>query len=291
LRGVGTSTGAVSFLNALFTGVGAAAAIDLPVSASLELEPTDGHGPPEVALDPACDSPLVRATVTSALRTFGHGRRFRVRGSVASSIPAAVGLKSSSAVSVAVGRAIADGLGVDATPEKLARLSADVSQAVGLSATGAFDDAMAAAGGGLVVTDNKTRTVLAHAELPRDWAVVLWPGRGVHTPSVQWHERFLAASSSAGAAVDAVHRSDWLAAIEANSRLVESILAYDLAGWRERLRSLGALASGVSGLGPAFVTIVPAARRDAIRAAHPAGADAVQLREFVASRGGRGSDR
>jgi shikimate kinase len=291
LRGVGSATGAVSFLNALFTGVGAAAAIDLPARATVELEPTDEEDRPSVTLDSASDTPLVRAMVESAVRTFGGGRRFRVRASVTSSIPAAVGLKSSSAVSVAVGRAIADALRAAATPESLARLSADVSQSVGLSATGAFDDAMAAAGGGLVVTDNTTRRVLARADLPAEWTVLLWLGRGEHAPSVRWREPFRAASSLAGPAVQAVDRGDWLTAMEANTRLVESILSYDLSAWRERLRTAGALASGVSGLGPALATIVPRNGRGEILRGHPAGPDAVQLREFVPGHSPGGPDR
>ena len=198
-----------------------------------------------------------------------------------SDIPAAKGLKSSSAVGVAVGRAVCRALHVHPTDPSLAIASAEVAQSIGLSATGAFDDAMASAGGGVAVTDNPTRQVRLHEDLPAEWSVLVWPGTGTHLPSVTWRDRFRAAAAPAAAAVFAAERREWVTALETNSHLVESVVGYDFREVREKLRSRGAVGSGVSGLGPAFATIVPRDRLEEIRRAHPAGADAVLSMAFV----------
>jgi shikimate kinase len=281
MRGVGSATGAITFANALFTGIGAAAAIDLRATAVVELEPVDRSGTARFAADPDCDTPLARATVARACREFARSQSFHVHLSVNSSIPPAKGLKSSSAVSVAIARAVANALEVRAPSDAVARLSANVSQSIGLSATGAFDDAMAAADGGIVVTENSSRTVLRQAPAPAEWAVILWTGSGVHAPSPEWSDRFQSAAVQGEVAVEAARRGEWIAAMDANTRIVESLTGYHLTQWRDQLRRLGALTSGVSGLGPALATIVPRGSLESVARAHPAGRTAVQLHQFV----------
>src|SRR4029077_12491491 len=102
------------------------------------------------------------------------------RVAVVSAIPPARGLKSSSAVGVAVAQAVASAYGRSPAAETCAAASAEVSRAIGLSATGAFDDALAAAEGGVVLTENTSRTVRARATLDTDWSVVLWIPAGEH---------------------------------------------------------------------------------------------------------------
>jgi len=287
VRGVGSAWGAISFLNALFTGIGAAAAIDLRVTARVEIEPAVASPAVLVTADEDCDTPLARAALASACRQFGGGTGYRAHLTVASEIPPSKGLKSSSAVSVAIGRAVGNGFGRTPSPESLARLSAVVSREVGLSATGAFDDAMASAGGGIVVTENAPETVLSRVSAPSDWSIVLWTGAGSHDPSVEWHHRFQGRADAAAPAVAAARRGDFLTAMTENTRLVEPLLGSDFAEWRGRLESLGALASGVSGLGPSLATIVRREDRDRVARDHPAGRTAVHLRDFVGVHDGR----
>ena len=75
---------------------------------------------------------------------------------IVSDIPVAMGLKSSSAVSSAGLLAVARASGATRPPLEIAKLSAQVSRETGVSATGAFDDALAGLASGVVVTNNYT---------------------------------------------------------------------------------------------------------------------------------------
>jgi shikimate kinase len=61
-----------------------------------------------------------------------------------------------------------------------------------------------------------------------------------------------------------------------NTELVESVVGYPYAELRDRLRRAGALASGVSGMGPALASIAEAS--DAIRVLEAMPADAGERR-------------
>jgi shikimate kinase len=281
MRGIGHAFGAVTFVNALSTGTGAAAAVDLPVTATVDLESTRAGALEHLEFGTGSDSPLARATVADAVRRFGDGRSVSGRVAVVSAIPPARGLKSSSAVGVAIAQAVASAYGRSPAPAALAAASADVSQAIGLSATGAFDDALAAAEGGVVLTENSTRTVRARATLDRAWSVVLWIPAGEHSPSPGWLEGFRAEATSGRRAVESAERGEWLEAMNANTELVERVMRYDYRPLRRTLEKLGALASGVSGLGPTVASIVPRHQVRSVVRAHPGGGSSVRVAEFV----------
>ncbi|MCI4324440.1 MAG: shikimate kinase [Thermoplasmata archaeon] len=279
MRGVGAGTAAISFVNALFTGTGAAAAIGITATATVELQPAPHAG--HIVLEAPSDTPLARASVLDAIRRYGDATEVDARIRIDSAIPVAKGLKSSSAVGVAIARAVAAAYGRNPTDEEVARASAEVSQTLGVSATGAFDDALASAAGGVVVTDNRSRRVRLRGFVDPDWALVLWTPSGTHALSPAWTERFAAERVTALAAVEAAERGEWLTALSANTEIVERVMGYDYRPLRRALERSGALGSGVSGLGPALATIAPRARlRDVLRG-HPAGTAAVAAAEFV----------
>ncbi|MCI4317789.1 MAG: shikimate kinase [Candidatus Lutacidiplasmatales archaeon] len=281
MRGVGTGWAAISVVNALFTGVGSAAAIGIPATAYVEIRTVPAGSSGQVSVSPESDTPLVRGSLLEAIRRFGAGADVDASVRVESAIPVAKGLKSSSAVSVAVLRAAAAAYGTAPTSESIASASADVSLAIGLSATGAFDDALASASGGVVVTENGSRRVHVRGVVDPDWAVVLWTPGGSHAPSPTWAARFEAERGPARAAVAAADRGEWLTAMAANTELVERVMGYEYRPVRRALERAGALGSGVSGLGPTLATVVPRARiRDVVRQ-HPAGSTAVTSAEFA----------
>ncbi len=265
MHGVATASGAITFVNALATGIGAAAAITLDVKAEVDLEVDRRPGPGAITIASPSDTPLVRAAVGAALERFAAGGTPTVQVRIRSSIPPACGLKSSSAVSGAVLAAVARAVGVAADAATLARMSADLSQRIGLSATGAFDDAFAALAGGAVITDNAARAVLWSGEAPTGLAVLLWIPTARHRPSTEWHDRFRARAAEARSAIDAALGGDLVGAMERNSELVESVLGYDYGELRRCLAERGATASGVSGLGPALVVLAPPERAEAVR--------------------------
>ncbi|MCI4317015.1 MAG: shikimate kinase, partial [Thermoplasmata archaeon] len=248
--GTGRCFAAITIVNALFTGVGAAAAISIPVDARVELTERPSGTETLQVIRPPAETPLVRSSLVSALNAFGPGRAFDVELSIHSNIPPSRGLKSSSAVSTAVISAVAAGLGVEAPPELVAGISADVSRRVGLSATGAFDDALASVAGGCVVTENRAHRKLREIACDPEWRVALWVPAETHRPSPEWGERFAARSGEGRAAAQLAEKGDLLGAMARNTTLVEKVMGYEYGPLREGLRRLGAVGSGVSGMGP-----------------------------------------
>jgi len=158
MNGVATAPGAGTVLNALATGQGSAFAIDVETTATVELAADADAVTGEIAGAPDADTRLIERCVDRVVNRFGDGEG----GTVAtdSEVPMAAGLKSSSAAANATVLATLDALGVEAARD------------VGVTITGAFDDASASMLGGVVVTDNTADELLAHE--PREWAVLVW---------------------------------------------------------------------------------------------------------------------
>lgn len=268
MRGIGEASAAITFVNALPTGVGAAAGIDLSVRVEVELSAATTSGS-VTALEVVEGerSELVDAAFRVGIEEFAKDRPIAGRLWLRSEIPVARGLKSSSAVSVAILRAVAKAVGREVSAEEVARRSAELSHAIGLSATGAFDDALACAEGGVVATDNSTRRVLRRMTLPSSLRVLLWVPPGTHSASPRWMEAFRARAAEGQAVVDALLAGDLFEAMERNTILVESVLQYDYASARRRLKEAGAQGAGVSGLGPALAAVLPEERLEDGRSA------------------------
>jgi shikimate kinase len=268
MRGLGRSSAAVSVVNALPTGVGCAIGVRLYAAASLELEPSGAPG--EHIEPPGSRTPLVSVSLERALATVAPGRGFSARLEIESEIPVAKGLKSSSAVATAIVRAVYDAFGERATDREVASLAAQVGRAVGVSATGAFDDAMAGLVPGFVVTDNRSDRVLLRAPVDPDWVAVVHIPAGNHRPSPDLRERFQRHAGEGSVAADAALRGDWAEAMRQNSTLVERVMGYDYASLRQQLAAAGAISAGVSGMGPSLVALAPKSRAPEVLAVMPA---------------------
>ena len=171
MQGEARAPAAGTVLNALATGTGAAFAIDEYVRASVELAP----GPPvegEVAGDPDADTRLIERCLSLVTERFGNGEGGTVRTD--SDVPMAAGLKRSSAAANATVLATLAALDtVDAVDRAdAARLGIEAARDVGVTVTGAFDDASASMLGGVTITDNDADELLAREEM--DWTVLVW---------------------------------------------------------------------------------------------------------------------
>ena len=260
MRGVGESTAAITIVNALPTGIGSAVGVDLHVRAEVELHPAGSHGRWEVEVPEAVRTPLVIAALTESLLRFAPGSSGTGALSLRSDIPPARGLKSSSAVSTAVVLAVAHATETDVPSLEVARLSASVSRSIGLSATGALDDALAGICSGVVVTDNRGGTLLAAYPTDPTLSVALYVPEGTHRPSAEWAAAFSAEASRGRAAADAALEGDWATAMRQNTELVERVMHYDYRRLRADLRRRGAVASGVCGMGPSLAGVAPRSR-------------------------------
>jgi shikimate kinase len=264
VRGVGVATAAISIVNALPTGVGSAVGVDLTARAELDLHPSGSSEKWDVRIPDASRTPLVVESLTQALRRFVPGTSGRGELTIRSSIPVGRGLKSSSAVSSAVVLAAARATETSVTPIEVARLSSQASIVAGVSATGAFDDALAGLVVGIVVTDNPRGEVLRTVPVDRGLAVALFVPPQPHPPAPGLKSRFEAEAVASSRAVRAAIEGDWKTAMQRNTELVERVMGYEYGSVRSRLTEAGAVACGVSGLGPALAAVAPASRLDEV---------------------------
>lgn len=260
MHGVGSASAAMTVVNALPTGIGAALGIDLWTSVELSVVPAADPARSYFRLDEPARTPLFEMSLGWALERYLPGRRYDVEAHVRSEIPVGRGLKSSSAVASAAVLAIAAAAGSRPTPLEVARLSAELGRAAGVSATGAFDDALAGLVPGVVVTDNRSDTVLRSDPIGEELEAAILLPPSVHPPAPELRERFRAASEEGLRAATAAREGAHWAAIALNSDLVERVMGYSYAALRRDLESAGAVAAGVSGLGPALVALAPSGR-------------------------------
>ncbi len=275
MRGIGRSSGAISIVNAIPAGIGCAVGVRLHLLAEAEV---DRAGAPTVEVDPPTSSTaVVAAAGRAALAAVDAAHPYSLRLRIDSEVPVGRGLKSSSAVATAAIGAVFDAFGRSAPPEEIARLAAEAGRRAGVSATGAFDDALAGLVPGFVVTDNRVDRLLMRAPVDPAWVAIVHLPTDPHPPVPDLVERFRGEAAEGAAAADDARAGRWAAAMERNSDLVERAMGYDYAALRRAFRSAGAWASGVSGVGPALVALADRARAADVLARAPPARFAVPL--------------
>lgn len=257
MKGAARTFGAITITNALPTGVGCAAGIALAVEAEVSVTSDGSQDPPKLTAPPETRTPVVEASVRAGLDLYHHTPGAVASVSLRSEVPLARGLKSSSAVSTALILAVARATGREPTALEVGRQAAGVGRRVGVSATGALDDALAGLESGFIVTDNRQDAVLRRSEVDPTWGVLLYIPPEPHPPSPTLTSAFERERSAGERAARAVLEGDWATAMRINSEIVERTMHYPYRSLRERLEGHGAVASGVSGLGPTLATIAP----------------------------------
>lgn len=269
MSGVARTSAAITLTNALPTGVGCAAGIGLHAEARVSVTVT---GPREITTLDIPDrsrSPVVEESLRLGLARYFPATGVAARLALTSEIPVARGLKSSSAVSTAILLAVARAAGRGPPALEIGRISAEVGKRAGVSATGALDDALAGIEPGFVVTDNLRGEVIRRADIDPDWGVALYIPSNAHPPSPSLRARFSEERSAGELAARAATSGDWATAMQLNTELVERAMGYSYAEIRGQLRRKGAVACGVSGLGPAVAAIAPWDRLDDLVEALP----------------------
>ena len=251
--------GAVTIVNAITTGKGAAFGISIEADASISLSKSQAnlaYQGPEEGKDLVLG--CVRAVGLASGRHVGAGT---VR--VESEIPISRGLKSSSAVSNAVALASARALEADLGDLDLINLGIEESIKAGVTITGAFDDACACYLGGVVVTDNKARAILKRSTLDHDITVILHvPDHKISKKSVKGLD-YSSIKDKVEEAVNLALRGEYLRAMEINSKAYARVLGLS-EEVADAARARGAIAAGISGTGPATAIIARRADSEAI---------------------------
>lgn len=173
MEGRAVAPGAGTILNALANYTGSAFAIDVETTAHVTLD-SSAAVTGEITGYPDEDTALIERCVERVVNKYGDGEGGHVRTD--SDIPFASGLKSSSAAANATVLAALDALGftagTDVTRLEAARIGVAAARDVGVTITGAFDDASASMLGGVTVTDNESDELLARETV--EWDVLVW---------------------------------------------------------------------------------------------------------------------
>ncbi len=257
MKGTGQalSHGAISILNAFPTGKGGALGVDLWTRAKVSLREGRGQISGFISSDPQESNNLMVAVVKKTLEHYGYERKLQGEVVTSSNIPAAVGLKSSSAAANAVALATVSALGEELDDDKLVAVGVEASVESGVSLTGAYDDSFASYHGGAVLTDNERRKVEKILKVPRDIRIlILVPPRKTRTGQLD-RTRFAPIRRISELAYSEASNGHLWDAITLNGLSVASILGEDP---RPALSAIeaGAYGAGLSGKGPAVAAVV-----------------------------------
>ena len=202
---------------------------------------------------PEGDARLIERCVEMTLERFGLELAGTVRTS--SEIPLAGGLKSSSAAANASVLATLRAVGETLPPLEIVKLGVKAAKEVGVTVTGAFDDACASFFGGIVVTDNR-RMELLRREEKESKVLIFAPARKAFSADTDVRRSRLIApyvDIAYGLALE----GDYEQAMTLNGFLYCGALGF---GTEHMLRALECGVKGVSlsGTGPSYAALVRA---------------------------------
>ncbi|ARS88752.1 shikimate kinase [Natrarchaeobaculum aegyptiacum] len=178
MDGRAVAPAAGSILTAFATGIGSAFAVDLETTATVELT-SDGAFVGEIDDRPGEDTSLIERCTELTVSRYAEDAGLEAedvgaRVVTESDIPMAAGLTSSSAAANATVLATLDALEIADAVDRVdaCRLGVTAARDVGVTTTGAFDDASASMLGGVTITDNGSDELLQREEV--DWHALIY---------------------------------------------------------------------------------------------------------------------
>ena len=248
MKGKAVACGAATILNAVANWRGSAFGVDMRTEAEVILDPS-GKVKGDV---PGVDTRLVVRCVEMVLERFGRDLGAIVR--TRSEVPVASGLKSSSTAANASVLAALDALGEEMDLFEAAVIGVSAAREVGVTITGALDDALASMLGGVVVTDNREMKLLRREKM--DSAVILLvPDKKVLSKDTDVGRSRLVAPL-ADVAFDLALNGDYGRAMTLNGIMYCAALGFSAEPIMAALNA-GALGASLSGTGPAYAALVP----------------------------------
>jgi shikimate kinase len=258
MKGYAWANGAATILNAVATWKGAAFGIDLKTCSEVELNNSS-----DILGDvPGMDTRLIELCVRLVQERLGYSYGAIVR--TYSEIPVAGGLKSSSTAANATVLATLDALQEEMDLVEAAKIGVAAAMEVGVTITGALDDALASMLGGVVVTDNRSMLLLKREEFSHH-VMLLVPERKLFSIDTNVLRSRLIAPV-ADVIYELAMRGDFCRAMTLNGLAYCAALGLPT---EPMLLALEAGAEGVSlsGTGPAYAAIIDEDKMDGLEAA------------------------
>ena len=260
------SHGAATIINAIATGKGAAVGVDLWTKASVTLTDEKGQVVVTIQSDSSENPALAQKTVQRVLKHFGLDNQFGAKVETTSNIPIARGLKSSSVAANAIALATTAALERSLDDVMVVKLGVDGALDAEVTITGAFDDACASYFGGIIITDNMERRIIKRIEPAEPLKVLFFvPAKKTYTASSDV-KRMKAMASAVKVAYNEALNGNYWAALIINGLIFSAALGYDPSIAVDALAA-GALASGLSGTGPAVSAVVSDEKIDLVKEA------------------------
>jgi len=247
LKGFAKVMGAATILNAVATWKGCAFGIELSTTAEVELDRSSrikGN-------IPGIDDRLIVRCVEMVLGEFGLSYGGIV--STSSEIPVASGLKSSSTAANAAVLATLDAIGEEMDLMDAAKVGVAAARDVGVTITGALDDALSSMLGGVVVTDNREMKLLRREQLDSD-VLLLVPERKLFSRDTDIRRSKIIAPL-AEVAFDLAMQGDYGRAMTLNGFIYCSALKLASEPLISALEA-GAWGASLSGTGPSYAAII-----------------------------------
>jgi len=239
-----TIHGAVSIVNALATCSGSALGISLRVIAEADFR--DGEGIRSQTANEKLIRNIVYNTIPKELLEENS-----VYVSVNSEIPMGFGLKSSSAVSVAVALACTKLVKEEVEDHAVLDRAVLASLDARVTITGAYDDSAACYFGGFVTTNNRTHEIIHHQKAPENLFAIIFLPRDTRRGNIS---KLSTMSDLFGEAFKLATAGEYWEAMNLNGMLLSTGLSAEYEPAIGAIKK-GALAASISGNGPAVVAV------------------------------------
>ena len=250
------SPGSATIINAIATGCGSAFGIGLDI----ECEARTTSSSISCSNDVGADTMLMELCVN---KVFNHydidENEFGVDLKTKSMLPMASGLSSSSASSNAIVKVVSEMIAEEFDLKALddlevVNMAIDASLEAGVTITGSFDDATASYFGGVVVTDNRNREFIVRERM-EDYPILIYMPNFYSKSGDSDANRMKLLAPLVETAFDFACNGDYFKALNLNGLIYSATLGFDSTIAIDAL-SAGAIASGLSGTGSAFVAVV-----------------------------------
>jgi shikimate kinase len=248
--------GAVTIVNAIACGLGAALGIKLWTEATVKLTNNPGMIEGKIVSEPEENPKLMVEAVKQVLSYLNLENLYGAHVETRSNIPIAKGLKSSSAAANALTLATLAALNENVDDLTVVKLGVQAAINAKVTITGAFDDACASYFGNIAITDNKAMEVLEFFDVREEYDVLIHvPSEKKYTASVNIKE-----AETIAREVKAIHKlalkGEYWTAMTINGLAYSAVFGYNPKIALEAILK-GAVAAGLSGTGPAVAAIVP----------------------------------
>ena len=250
------SPGSATIINAIATGCGSAFGIGLDI----ECEARTTSSSISCSNDVGADTMLMELCVN---KVFNHydidENEFGIDLKTKSMLPMASGLSSSSASSNAIVKVVSEMIAEEFDLKALddlevVNMAIDASLEAGVTITGSFDDATASYFGGVVVTDNRNREFIVRERM-EDYPILIYMPNFYSKSGDSDANRMKLLAPLVETAFDFARNGDYFKALNLNGLIYSATLGFDCTIAIDAL-SAGAIASGLSGTGSAFVAVV-----------------------------------